>query len=89
MKDRLNQWLAPLDPRLRRALIFVVGMTLLLAGLAMLVLPGPGIVVILIALALLATEFAWAETLLVRARERASRATRRFRKSSKEEKGSR
>ena len=80
MKDRLNRWLAPLDPRLRRAFVFVVGMTLLLAGVAMLVLPGPGIVVILIALALLATEFAWAETLLVRARERASQAADHLRR---------
>jgi uncharacterized protein (TIGR02611 family) len=88
MKDRLNRWLAPLDPRVRRALVFVIGMTLLLAGVAMLVLPGPGIVVILIALALLATEFAWAQTLLVRARQQANRAANRLR-GRQEEKGER
>jgi uncharacterized protein (TIGR02611 family) len=50
-----------------------VGFTLLIAGVLMLVLPGPGILVILLALALLATEFAWAETLLHHARARAGR----------------
>ena len=34
---------------------------MLLAGFAMLVLPGPGIIVIILGLAILATEFAWAE----------------------------
>jgi uncharacterized protein (TIGR02611 family) len=75
VKERLARRLDSLNPRLRRVLIFVIGMTLLIAGVAMLVLPGPGIIVILVALALLATEFAWAEALLQRARQHASRAT--------------
>lgn len=37
---------------------------MLLAGLAMIVLPGPGIVVIIAGLAILASEFSWAERLL-------------------------
>jgi uncharacterized protein (TIGR02611 family) len=44
----------------KRLAVAVVGGTILVAGLAMLVLPGPGVVVIALGLALLATEFAWA-----------------------------
>ncbi|MBD7919786.1 hypothetical protein H9657_16060 [Cellulomonas sp. Sa3CUA2] len=48
--------------------VSVVGGTVLLTGVAMLVLPGPGILAILAGLALLATEFAWARRWLDRAR---------------------
>jgi uncharacterized protein (TIGR02611 family) len=84
MQERLNRWLAGLNPRLRRLLVFVIGMTLLIAGIAMLVLPGPGILVIFIALALLATEFAWANSLLNRAKHHASRAASKLNRSREE-----
>ena len=48
-----------------------IGFILLLAGLLMLVLPGPGIVAIGIGLALLAGEFTWARRLLDRLKSRA------------------
>ncbi|MEJ2254331.1 MAG: PGPGW domain-containing protein [Nitrospirota bacterium] len=44
----------------------VVGFTLLLAGIAMTVLPGPAVVVIPLALGILASEFLWARRLLQR-----------------------
>ena len=44
----------------------MVGSGLVLAGIAMLVLPGPGWLAIFAGLAVLAAEFAWAETLLGR-----------------------
>ncbi len=44
----------------RKPIILVAGVSVTLAGIAMLVLPGPGIVVIFLGLALLATEFALA-----------------------------
>lgn len=44
----------------KRIFIFVVGITVLLTGLAMTVLPGPAVLVIPLGLAILATEFAWA-----------------------------
>ena len=49
-----------------------IGFILLLGGLLMLVLPGPGIVAIGIGLALLAGEFAWARRLLDRLKSRAA-----------------
>jgi uncharacterized protein (TIGR02611 family) len=60
-----------------RALYVVVGFAVLLAGLAMLVLPGPALLVIPIGLAILALEFSWAERMLERAIEQGEKARRR------------
>ena len=53
---------------LRRAIVAVIGFTVLLIGVAMIVLPGPAILVIPLGLSILATEFVWARRLLERAR---------------------
>jgi tellurite resistance protein TerC len=50
----------------RRLVIFVIGSTVLLLGLAMLVLPGPGLLFVPLGLAILASEFIWARRLLRR-----------------------
>ena len=50
------------------------GFTVTLAGLVMLVLPGPALVVIPIGLAMLAMEFAWAESALEKALLQAEKA---------------
>jgi len=55
-------------------LVIVVGVTVLLIGLALLVLPGPAFVVIPIGLAILATEFVWARKSLCRIKREAARA---------------
>lgn len=55
----------------KRAGIFVVGWVILLAGIAMLVLPGPGLLVIIAGLSVLAIEFAWAEKLRDQAKDKA------------------
>lgn len=57
----------------RQLAIIVAGSVLLIAGLVMLILPGPGILLILLGLALLAREFGWARRLLERARVVAGR----------------
>ena len=54
----------------KRVVIAVVGATVILIGLTLLVLPGPGLLIIIVGLAVLATEFAWAQGLLHKARER-------------------
>ena len=56
-------------PWLRKAIVGVIGFTVLLIGVAMTVLPGPAIVVIPLGLAILATEFVWAQRMLRRAQE--------------------
>ena len=48
------------------------GFLIILAGIAMLVLPGPGIVAIALGLALLAGEFTWARRLLDHLKSRAT-----------------
>lgn len=47
----------------RKTTIFVVGMSVAIAGLLLSFpgIPGPGIVLILVGLAILATEFMWAQ----------------------------
>lgn len=57
----------------RRIVILVVGLTVVLIGIAMIVLPGPATVVIPVGLAILATEFAWARRWLRVAREQAEK----------------
>jgi tellurite resistance protein TerC len=53
----------------RRVIILVVGATVLLLGIALLVLPGPAFVVIPVGLGILAIEFAWAKRWLAMARD--------------------
>ena len=62
---------------IRRLVVGVVGGTVLLAGIIMIVTPGPAVVVIPMGLAILATEFLWARTLLVKVKERIKRAAER------------
>lgn len=52
----------------RRLVVCVVGGTLLLLGIALLVLPGPAFIVIPAGLAILALEFRWARRWLRKAR---------------------
>ncbi len=58
---------------LKRLIVAVVGMTILVIGIAMIFLPGPAIIVIPAALGILATEFAWARRALHRVREHIER----------------
>ena len=58
----------------RKVAVAVVGGVVLAVGIAMLVLPGPAIVVIPIGLTILASEFEWPQRMLARFRERARRA---------------
>jgi uncharacterized protein (TIGR02611 family) len=56
--------------QIRRIGIAIAGGVVLAIGVAMIVLPGPGIVVIPAGLAILATEFPWARRLLHRLRSK-------------------
>ena len=53
---------------MRRVIVGVIGGTILLIGIAMIVLPGPAIVVIPLGLAILATEYIWARRWLKKVR---------------------
>lgn len=62
----------------KRIVVLVVGTTVLLIGIALLVLPGPAFVVIPIGLAILATEFAWARNWLRVMRESAEKGAEKL-----------
>lgn len=57
----------------KRSAVTILGIALLAAGLAMMVLPGPGILVIVAGLAVLATEYVWARSLLDKAKNQAEK----------------
>jgi uncharacterized protein (TIGR02611 family) len=54
----------------RKILIAIAGTIVLLIGVVMIALPGPAILVIPAGLAILATEFEWAQRLLHRVKEK-------------------
>jgi uncharacterized protein (TIGR02611 family) len=60
--------------RIVRIAFAIAGFVVLLAGVIMLVTPGPGIPVIILGLGMLALEFAWAERWLERVLNRAEQA---------------
>lgn len=64
----------------RRLIVLVFGLTLFLIGIAMIVLPGPALVVIPLSLVVLGTEFLWAKRLL----KRIKRETERLRSMVRE-----
>ncbi|MGH9190282.1 MAG: PGPGW domain-containing protein [Acidimicrobiales bacterium] len=57
-----------------RATVGAAGFGLLGVGIFLLFLPGPGLLVVIAGLALLATQFAWAERALDRTKARAAQA---------------
>ena len=61
----------------RKVGVTLVGVSLLAVAVAMIVLPGPAILVAPLALGILATEFAWARRLLRRLRDGTNRMLRR------------
>ena len=58
---------------IKKIFVAIAGFTVLLIGIAMIVLPGPAVVVIPLGLAILATEFVWARSLLKKTRETIAR----------------
>jgi hypothetical protein len=60
----------------KRIAITLVGSSVLLAGVAMIVLPGPALVVIPAGLAILGLEYAWARAWLARVKARGTALAR-------------
>ena len=50
--------------QVKRLIVAVIGFTVLLIGIAMIVLPGPAFIVIPVGLGIVATEFVWARRVL-------------------------
>lgn len=53
-----------------KSVVFVLGVALVVSGVAMLVLPGPGLLVVALGLLVLASEFRWARRLKQRVQQR-------------------
>jgi hypothetical protein len=62
---------------MKKLLVGIMGGTVVLLGVAMLVLPGPGIPVIAAGVALLATEFLWARRVWRKAKGTVARVRRK------------
>ncbi len=93
--DRAEKWAAKLAERkeryqergkLYRIGWVIVGALVTLAGLAMLITPGPAFVVIPIGLAMLAMEFAWAEAALEKALKQAAKAQQKAKQADTKQK---
>lgn len=65
---------------MKKLITLVIGGTVLAIGVALLVLPGPALVVIPVGLAVLATEFVWARRWLRRVHRTALKASGRRRR---------
>jgi len=77
LQERLHA--NPVTGLLTKVVVTVVGVGVILAGLVMMVAPGPGVVAILAGLAILGTEYHWARRLLHGLRVGAARAAERAR----------
>lgn len=60
--------------QIKRIIVAVVGFTILLIGIALLVLPGPAFIVIPLGLGILATEFIWARRMLKKVKRKFEKA---------------
>lgn len=69
--------------RIIRIAVAVVGFLIVLVGLALIPLPGPGFLVTAVGLTILALEFAWAEHLLERVVDKIEEAESAVRKASR------
>ncbi len=64
----------------KRIAVTVVGFALVAVGIVLLVVPGPGILVIIAGLAVLATQYAWAQRILDATKRYAAGAGNRLRR---------
>ena len=69
----------------KRIGVTVLGFLLLVAGGIMMVTPGPGTVAIIAGLAILATEYTWAEIMLDKVKEKAKQARNAVRRRSRKD----
>ncbi|MBA4405710.1 hypothetical protein C0389_00385 [bacterium] len=56
--------------QVKRIIVGVIGASILIVGIAMIVLPGPAFIVIPLGLSILATEFLWAKKIIDKFKEK-------------------
>ena len=67
----------------RWVIVATVGSTLVLLGIVFVFIPGPGLPLIVLGVAILATEFAWAQVVYIRIKNETDKLTARARKAFK------
>jgi uncharacterized membrane protein YbaN (DUF454 family) len=82
MRNTLGILWRALPGTVRKTIVLVIGFTLILLGAALVVLPGPFTMpLIILGLVVLAVEFTWAESLLIKAKVQVKKVDpRKFRK---------
>ena len=69
-KEKLHDSWKHLPHPIRWVVVATIGGTLVVLGIVFLVLPGPGLPLVIVGLAILASEFAWAQYMLNQIKER-------------------
>ena len=64
----------------KRVAITIIGFVLVLGGIVLLPLPGPGMLIIIAGLAVLGTEYMWARRMLELAKKKAKEAAAKVRR---------
>ena len=64
----------------RWVIVATVGSTLVLLGIVFVFIPGPGLPLIVLGVAILATEFAWAQVVYIRIKNEADKMSARAKK---------
>ena len=67
----------------RWVVVATVGTTLVLLGIVFVFIPGPGLALIVLGVAILATEFAWAQVVYIRIKKETDKLTARAKKAFK------
>jgi len=86
MKENIKRLWTLIPITLRKIVVLVIGSTLIILGLALIILPGPFTMpLVVLGLVVLALEFAWAESSLIRAKNHAKKLDPRKIKKPKPE----
>jgi len=86
VKENIKRLWLLIPITLRKIVALVIGSTLIILGLALIILPGPFTMpLVVLGLVVLALEFAWAESLLILAKNHAKKLDPRKIKKSKPE----
>ena len=81
VREKFNSVWRHLPHPFRWAIVAVVGSLLVLLGIVFMFIPGPGIPMIVLGVAILATEFAWAEVVYARIKKETDKFTARTKKA--------
>lgn len=65
----------PVTGLITKVVVSLIGLVVILAGVVMMVAPGPGVVAIILGLAILSTEWTWADRLVRYLRRKTAEAT--------------